>query len=112
MSEFLTLPNYRQTLMDKANTSSPWYKFFSGLFTGKPPSAESTVTATTSPMTYTATQRGFMIVQGGTVSLVQWNRGGVTNHATGQTQGCFPVSQGDSLIITYSVAPTLTFVPQ
>lgn len=112
MSDFLTLPNYRQALADKGNTSSPWYKFFSGLFTGKPPSAEVTVTVGTSPYTYTATQRGFLIVQGGTVSLIQWSRGGVANHTTGQTQGCFPVSAGDSLIITYTGAPNVTFVPQ
>ncbi len=112
MSDYLTLPNYRQSLIDKTQTSSPWYKYFSALFVGKPPGAESTVTIGTSPYTYTATQRGFLIVQGGTVSLVQWSRGGVTNHTTGVTQGCFPLSQGDSLIITYTGAPNLTFAPQ
>lgn len=112
MSDFLTLPSYRQSLVDKGQTSSTWYRYLSGLFAGKPPGAESKVTVTTSPMTYTASQGGFVIIQGGTVSLVQWSRGGVTNHNTGQTQGCFPVSAGDSLIITYTGAPNLTFAPQ
>lgn len=112
MSDFLTLPNYRQAIVDKGQTSSPWYKFFSALFNGKPPSAESSVTVTASPFIYTGTQGGFVIVQGGTVSLIQWSRGGVTNHTTGQTQGCFPLSQGDSLIITYSATPSVVFVPQ
>lgn len=112
MTDYVTLPNYRLALVEKGQTSSPWYKFFTGIFDGKPPGPESTVTVGTSPFTYTATQKGFIIVQGGTVSLVQWSRGGTTNYATGQTQGCFPLSQGDSLIVTFTGAPNMTFVPQ
>ncbi len=113
--QFTVLPNFRESLQDKGVTSRAWYSFFSNLFQGRPPAPEITVTIGTSPYTYTATQKGFLIVQGGTVSLVQWlgaGRGSTTNRTTGQTQGCFPLSLGDSLIITYSVAPTLIFVPQ
>lgn len=107
----LTIPNYTQSLADKAGTARAWYAFWSGLAKGQPPGAESTVTVGTSPFSVQTTQKGFYIVQGGTVTLVQWARG-TTNHSLGATQGAFPVSQGDTLIITYSAAPTVTFVPQ
>jgi len=34
----------------------------------------------------------------------------VTFFPTGQIAGFFPLSENDSLVITYSVVPTLTFV--
>lgn len=105
------LPTFDQPLVDRNTTSKVWYFFFKSLYTGASPGPEGPVTLTGSPFTYSATQRGFLIVQGGTVSLVQFSRGS-TNYTTGQTQGCFPVSAGDRLIINYSVAPTVTFVPQ
>lgn len=112
MTQFAALPQVNQQISARGQTSTAWYRFFADVFAGRPPQAESSVTAGASPFTYTALRKGFLIVQGGTVSLVQWSRGGVTNHATGQTQGMFPLSQADSLVITYSGAPTLTFVPQ
>lgn len=109
---FTTIPTYEQSLTEKGNTARPWYVFFQNLYTGNPPAAESTITPTASPFTYTAARKGFLIVQGGTLGLVSFSRGGVTNHNTGATQGAFPLSAGDSLVITYTAAPTLTFVPQ
>jgi hypothetical protein len=110
--QFNALPQYELPLHRGEKITTPWYTHFANTFTGKPPDAESTVAVTPSPMTYTVQQKGFLIVQGGTVSLIQFSRGLVANHTTGQTQGCFPLSQGDSLIITYSAAPNLTWVPQ
>lgn len=110
--QFNTAPTYDQPINDKGLTSRFWYRFFQNLWKGVPPAPESTLTPAASPYTYTASQKGFLIVQGGTVTLVQWSRGGVANHTTGATQGCFPLSAGDSLVITYSVAPTLTYCPQ
>lgn len=95
--------------------SRPWYTFLQGLWKGTPTGQDGLVTAGASPFTYTASGRGFLIVQGGTVSLVQWlgtSRGSTAPRSTGVTQGCFPMSQGDQLIITYSVIPTLAWVPQ
>lgn len=109
--QFNQLPTYDQPILGGKSFSRPWFVFLSNLFTGKPPASENSVVTGTSPFTYTAARRGFLIVQGGTVSMVQWARG-TTNHNTGQTQGTFPLSQGDSLVITYTGAPTLTFAPQ
>jgi hypothetical protein len=110
---YLSLPTFTQALLEGKNaTSRAWYFFFQGLWKGQPPGAQSPVTVTTSPFTFPATQRGYLIVQGGTVSMIQTNRDGVTNMNTGQTQGCIPVSAGDLAIVTYSVKPNLTFVPQ
>ncbi len=106
------LPNYNQPLVEKGLTARTWYQFFQSMWKGFPTGAEVSVTATASPMTYLAPSKGFLIVNGGTVSLVQFTRDQKTNYTTGQTQGCFPVSNGDALIVTYSVTPTLTFVPQ
>ncbi len=105
------LPNFNQPIVEKGVTSRAWYQFLQQLWKGTPPAAESSVTVGASPFTFTASQRGFVIVQGGTVSLVQFSRS-TTNYTTGQTSGCFPVSAGDSLIVTYSVSPNMTFVPQ
>jgi hypothetical protein len=112
LTQFNALPQYELQISRGEKITTPWYTFFANTFKGKPPASENTVAATPSPMAYTAQSRGFLIVQGGTVSLIQFSRGLVANHTTGQTQGTFPLSQGDSLIITYSVAPNLTWVPQ
>lgn len=108
----LSLPTFDQPLSEKGVTSKVWYAFLSGLYRGIPPAAESAVTVGTSPFIYKAPQKGFAIVQGGTLSMVSYTRNGSTNYNTGATQGCFPLSAGDSLIVTFSVAPTITFVPQ
>lgn len=112
---FLALPNFRQSFETNGVNDRAWYTFFQGIWKGQPPSLESAVKPTGSPFTYNASSKGFLIVNGGTVSQVQWfgaGRGSAAPITTGQTQGCFPLSQNDSLIITYSVAPTLTFVTQ
>jgi len=111
MTQFHSLPTYDLPLHRGEKITTPWFNFFANTFKGKPPASENAVTPTSSPFTYTAQNKGFLIVQGGTVSLIQFSRGLVANHTTGQTQGCLPLSQGDSLIITYSSAPNLTWVP-
>ena len=103
MRDFLQLPT--SLFKDRVQ-----FSFIQQLFTGVPPANEAPVTLTGSPFTYNATRKGFAIVQGGTVSMVQFNRTSA-NYNTGQTQGVFPLSAGDSLIITYSGAPAVTFVP-
>ena len=105
------LPNFNQPLVEKGVTSRAWFQFFQQLWKGTPPGSEVPVTASASPFKYTAPNRGFLIISGGTVTLVQFARS-TTNYTTGQTSGCFPVSAGDSVIVTYSSAPLLTFVPQ
>lgn len=108
----LVIPTFDQELQSRNKTAAPWYRFFQGLYKGIPPATEVSIIPSQSPFTYTTSQRGFLIVQGGTVSLVQLSRGGNVNHTTGQTQGVFPLSAGDSAVVTYSVTPNLTFFPQ
>lgn len=112
---FLGLPNFTQPITKNSSIDRTWYTFIQGMWKGQAPGTEAPVTLTPSPFIYTASRKGFAIVQGGTVSVVSWQgsaRGSTTPHNTGQTSGCFPLSQGDQLIITYSSAPNVTFVPQ
>jgi hypothetical protein len=39
------------------------------------------------------------------------SRNGTDYFATGQTAGVFPVSSGDRILVTYTVAPSLAFMP-
>lgn len=109
-TQYRNVPTYEQPIIVGKNTSSAWYRYLQQNELGTPPLAENAVTPTPSPFIYTAPRKGFLIVQGGTVSVVQFSRSG-TFHTTGQTQGIFPLDQFDQLKITYSVTPTLTWVP-
>jgi hypothetical protein len=103
-------PTYEQPLVIKGQTSSVWYRYFTSLYKGTPPSSESTIAIGASPFPYQAPAKGFMIIRGGSVSAVQFTRAVTT--LTGQTQGVFPLAQGDTLTITYTGGgPTLTWVP-
>ena len=106
------LPTFGEALSNKGTTSRTWYKFWSDVWKGEHPASTMTVTPTASPFSFQANWRGFMIIQGGTVSLIQFSRDGVTNINTGITSGCVPLSFGDLVIVTYSSAPTMTWVPQ
>ena len=64
-----------------------------------------------SPFTYTAAFNGTVAITGGTVSAIALIRQG-TSIATGIVAGLFPLSRLDQLQITYSVAPTMTFLPR
>lgn len=110
-SQFNNLPNYPVPLEAGNFTSKDWYFFWSGLFRGLPPAAEVPVTLGASPYTYSASVRGSLIVNGGTVSVVEFSRDGVTFYTTGATAGMFALNAADRLRITYAVAPTVTFVP-
>lgn len=111
MSQYNAIPNYNVPLVSGGFTGKDWYFFWSGLFRGLPPGNVIEVGATASPMTYTAPAKGNLIVQGGTVSQVRFSRDGVNLYDTALTQGLFPLNAADQLTITYSVVPTLTFVP-
>lgn len=110
--QYNRLPEYNEPLTTKGNTTRGWYSLFAGFFTGQATGPAAPIVAGTSPYTYKVTQGGTLIIQGGTVSLVSISRDGVNNFNTGQTQGLFPLSQGDLLIINYSAAPNVTFLPR
>jgi hypothetical protein len=69
------------------------------------------VAATASPMAFVARDHGALSVQGGTVSLVTFARGGASI-TLGLTNGLIQLSTGDKVTVTYSAAPTLTFIPR
>jgi hypothetical protein len=69
-----------------------------------------TITVGGSPFTYTAAFAGTVVVTG-TVTSLSFKRQG-TSVALGLTDGVFPLSRGDQLVVTYpATAPVLTFIP-
>lgn len=74
------------------------------------PADPDTITVGASPYAYAPGFDGFATVSGGTVTGITVSRdAGVTNVATGVIAGVFPLSLMDTLTITYTVAPTITF---
>lgn len=69
------------------------------------------VTLTGSPFDYLATADGLVAVSAGVVSAISYGRNG-TFTALGLTTGLVPVKLGDVVRITYTVAPTVSFIPQ
>ncbi len=88
--------------------TTEWLKFFIGLSASS--KAIKSASPTGSPWSFTATASGFLHVRGGTVSSVSLTRGRITI-ATGMTSGFFPLTQGDALTVSYTVAPTVNFLP-
>lgn len=64
-----------------------------------------------SPFTYIAPYGMAVAVSGGSVSLVQYGRGG-TLVGLSLLGGLLELNAGDSLRITYLTAPTLTAIPR
>lgn len=112
MNGIKNLPNAGDKLIDEqGRPSQAWYRLFSRLF-AKPP-RESAVTVGASPFLTGFTEDGFVIVEGGTVSLIELLRGSsvVTTYNLGATAGQFVVKNGDAIQITYTSPPTITFFP-
>lgn len=73
----------------------------------------SSVAVTASPMTYTATDRVSLHVFGGTVTALTFQRGSTSLALAITSAGQFlNLNPGDSAVIAYTVAPTLTLVPR
>lgn len=73
--------------------------------------AVQSVTVGASPTGFTARVAGFLLISGGTVSAVSLGRGATTTAFPAAT-ALLPLSPGDTGTVTYSVAPTLTFIPR
>lgn len=111
--QFNTAPTYEDPLSTKGVTSRGWYRFWSGIFRGQPTGPAASVTVGASPFSYTATQGGSVIVNGGSTTQIAISRDGSNFFITGLTAGMFPLSQGDIIRITYPVAPpTVTALPR
>ena len=106
---FPALPSAQAPIADASGRITPaWHRALDGLLVGPQPAQAKTVPA--SPYTVTASARGSLIVSGGTVSSITLTRGRVTVNL-GVVAGMFPASLGDAFVITYTVAPTVTFLP-
>ena len=72
------------------------------------------VTPGASPYTYqnTSGRPGDMIVSGGAVSAIAFSRNNATFYTVGVVSGVFSLSAYDFLRVTYTVAPTMTFIPR
>lgn len=113
MTQLNRIPTNQESLTQKGVTTRGWYSFWAGLLSGQPTQNISTVTVGSSPFKYVAGIAGTVLLSGGTTSVVQISRDGATFCPTGATAGCFPLSQGDTIQITYTVGPpTMTFVPR
>jgi hypothetical protein len=112
MSTLNRMPSYTEALETGSVTTRGWYTFWLGLLQGQPVGAPSAIVPGVSPFSYVAPLGGSVILSGGTVSKVEVSRDGMTFYVTGQTSGMFPVSQGDTLRVTYSGVPTITFIPR
>jgi len=74
-------------------------------------SAQVTVSVGASPFAYTVSTYGNLVINGGTVSSVTITRPGGAAVTLGVVAGMFAVQAGDVVTITYTVAPTVTFIP-
>lgn len=103
------VPSSQQAIVTPRGTMTPiLQRFFNTLVS--PAAAFQVVTVTTSPFTYVAGSSGSLAVSGGTVSAIDLTRTNTTI-STGATSGIIPVANGDRITITYSVLPTVTFIP-
>lgn len=112
MTQLNRMPDFNTPLEVNNVVASTWYRLWQGLWSGTPTQNLSAVTPGISPYSFVAPAGGTLIVNGGSVSQTQYSRDGLTFYTTGQTNGIFPLSQGDVLLITYASVPTLTFVPR
>ena len=69
------------------------------------------VTPTASPFVWIAPAAGTLLVTGGTVSAIAVSLDNVHWYSAGTTTAAVPVAPGTYVRVTYSMAPTLNFVP-
>jgi|SRR6516162_9513416 len=89
----------------------PWRQFLETLWRRVGSGGYAAITSPTvgaSPWTYTATVPGTLYVSGGTVSNVSIVRLGT---AVSIEHFAVLLSQGDEVVVTYSAAPAVSFVP-
>ena len=100
-------PNMVQPFVDKlGKVIKPWNRYLQQ-FTQEPPPF--ILLSGASPFSYIAKEPGYLIIEAGTITALHLIRGTDNIDLTGQK--IVPVSINDSVIVTYSVLPTLRFVP-
>lgn len=102
------VPNSNQPLVNSGGYITPvWQRFFGALLGS--PAAITAITVGASPTSFTASQRGTVGISAGTLTAVSLTRAGVTI-ALG-TSRTVTVANGDVVTVSYSVAPTINFIP-
>jgi hypothetical protein len=111
------IPSSRVAFFDERTglMARDWYRYFlsvsssTGFF---PPSDPAPVPLSGSPLVYAnTTQRPVdIMISGGGVIKVEFQRGAGPKYSTGSYYGMFGLSPGDALTITYSGTPTITAI--
>jgi hypothetical protein len=96
-------PDGRQ--IGKGFILDPWNRYFQQF--GQVAPTPAPVTGA-SPFSYTANTKGSFFIIGGTVSNITLTRGTDTFNLTGEK--VIPISIGDTVTVTYSVLPAMTFL--
>jgi len=105
----LFIPNMLSNLVSKAGAIlPPWNNFFQQF--SNPPSPIMPIIVGTSPFSYVVKQPGMVVLSGGTISAVSLVRGKTT--ISMGTNRVFTVEIADTVIVTWSGLPTMSFVPR
>ena len=112
------IPSSRVPLLDEMTglMSRQWYRYFLALLESNvdytPPSDPAAVPLTGSPLVYSnITQRPVdVMISGGGMIKVEFQRGTGTKYNTGSYYGMFGLSPGDALTMTYIGTPTITAI--
>lgn len=105
-------PSVLQDFVDQfKKLKNPWVQYLQQ-FTTAPP-AFMDITVGTSPFDYEAKEPGNLFVSGGTVSGITLTRGVDTITVAPNTANprLIPVAVADIVEVTYSVLPTIKFIP-
>jgi hypothetical protein len=105
-------PSWAVPIVDpqSGQLTQPWHGYLAQL-AGAPGPILADLAVGPSPFAYTAPSGGTLSVHGGTVSLITISRARVSGVNVGFTSGSVSVAANDVVTITYSVAPTVNFIP-
>jgi hypothetical protein len=112
MTVFRSSPTYDTVLVDSSgNTNKSFYRWIQDTDIGTPPSTEIPVKVSASPFVYQPPKKGYVLVSGGSVSVIEFSRTPGIFYITGMTTGMFSVNANDSLRVTYSSMPLVVLIP-
>lgn len=100
--------NFPAVSLKTGTFTTGWQQWFAQF--SNPPSGISGVTVGPSPFRFVSSGSGYVAVSGGTVSSITLTRGQVST-PVGFTSGLVPVVNNDAVTLTYSVTPTINFIP-
>ena len=107
----IPMPSGGSTIVNVDRTVDQiWWRFFLYLWQKVTQAAGplTPLAMTPSPFVYTTTTPGNLLITGGTVSSVTLKRGDASVLITG---GLVPMALNDQVVVVYSVAPTVDFIP-